>query len=73
MSIVRFFWTATRGSRLMPWRSPYLRWRMETYTGKKADQIGLSDFVDLAWNEKGQMLRFTRWIHAMERDARPRS
>ena len=28
-----FLWRATRGHRLQPWRSPYLRWRVETYTG----------------------------------------
>ena len=30
--LLRFFWNSTRGHRLAPWRSPYLRWRMETYS-----------------------------------------
>jgi hypothetical protein len=38
--LVRFFWNATRGHRLAPWRSPYLHWRMETYSGLKMDKIG---------------------------------
>ena len=28
----------TRGYRLRPWRSPYLRWRIETYWGLHADR-----------------------------------
>ena len=32
-------WRLTRGYRLCPWRSPYLRWRIETYCGLHADRI----------------------------------
>jgi len=38
-----------RGHRIAPWRSPYLLWRMETYTGVKMTQIGFWNsgiFVD---------------------------
>ena len=28
-----------RGHRLTPWRSEYLKWRIETYSGRKADTI----------------------------------
>jgi hypothetical protein len=58
---LRFLWNATRGHRLMPWRSAYLRWRLETYTGKSAETIVGMDFVRFAWDEKGQFLRFLRW------------
>ena len=58
---VRFFWNATRGERLRPWRSPYLRWRLETYTGKQAGEIRLRDFLDLLLKEKLQFLRFLKW------------
>ncbi len=34
--MLRFLWRATRGYRLRPWRSPYLRWRIETYWGTPA-------------------------------------
>ena len=37
--MLRFLWRATRGYRLSPWRSPYLRWRMETYWGVPATEI----------------------------------
>ena len=58
---LRFLWNATRGDRLRPWRSPYLRWRLETYTGKRADTITARDFWALFWTEKRQFFRFLRW------------
>ena len=38
-SAMRFLWNATRGHRLRPWRSDYLRWRIETYSGREAKTI----------------------------------
>lgn len=64
-SAVRFLWLATSGSRLRPWRSPYLRWRMETYTGKPADTLVPADYVRLLVAERGQLLRFVRWLGSM--------
>jgi hypothetical protein len=58
---LRFLWNATRGHRLRPWRSAYLRWRLETYTGQSAETIEGRDFLRFAWDEKGQFLRFLRW------------
>jgi hypothetical protein len=46
--LLRFFWNSTRGHRLAPWRSPYLRWRMETYSGLKMEKIG---FVETSANQ----------------------
>jgi len=62
MEGIRFLWSASRGHRLRPWRSPYLRWRLETYSGKWADSLKLKDFWSLAWGEKRQALRFLRWV-----------
>jgi hypothetical protein len=62
---LRFLWNATRGSRLRPWRSPYLRWRLETYTGKPAATIQARDFFRLAWGEKWQFFRFLLWTGEM--------
>lgn len=62
---LRFLWNATRGNRLRPWRSPYLRWRLETYSGQKADTVGARDFWKLFWTEKRQLLRFLRWTREM--------
>ena len=67
---LRFLWSATRGNRLRPWRSPYLRWRFETYTGKPAGEVGLRDFLRLAWVERRQLLRFQAWMSEMKGYAR---
>ncbi len=62
---LRFLWNATRGNRLRPWKSAYLRWRFETYSGQAADSVGAQDFVKLFMKEKKQLLRFLRWTREM--------
>ena len=62
---LRFLWTATRGHRLRPWRSDYLRWRLETFTGKHAEEVGPRDFWRFLWSERKQLLRFLRWLAEM--------
>ena len=68
--VVRFLWNATRGHRLAPWRSPYLRWRLETYTGIKMTRIGFIEFWSFTWRERTQLLRFLRWTGTMQQYAR---
>jgi hypothetical protein len=63
----RFLWQAAAGHRLRPWRRPYLRWRVETYSGKSAGSLTLGDFFRLAWAERRQMSRFALWLREMER------
>lgn len=58
---LKFLWNATRGNRFRPWKSPYLRWRLETYSGQHADTIVARDFWRLFWAEKRQLVRFLRW------------
>lgn len=62
---VRFLWTATRGHRLRPWRSEYLKWRLETFTGKHAEVVKAADFRHFLWAERRQLLRFLRWLSEM--------
>ena len=61
----RFLWQASRGYRLRPWRSPYLRWRVETYSGLEADSIGIRAFWAFAWRERRRLLRYLRWTGTM--------
>jgi hypothetical protein len=68
--ILRFLWNATRGHRLAPWRSPYLRWRIETYTGIKMQSIGFLEFFGFTWRERVELFRFLKWTGEMERYAR---
>lgn len=57
----KFVWNSTRGFRLRPWDSPYLRWRIETFSGLKADQLTRNLIIRLVWKEKLQLLRFLYW------------
>jgi hypothetical protein len=70
--LLRFFWNATRGHRLAPWRSPYLRWRMETYSGLKMDKIGFVEFWGFMVRERKQLRRFLKWTAEMDNYARPK-
>jgi hypothetical protein len=69
--IIRFLWNSTQGHRLAPWRSPYLRWRIETFTGLKMDKIGFLAFWLFIWRERDQLARFLHWTGEMDRYARP--
>jgi hypothetical protein len=69
---VRFIWNATRGYRLTPWRSPYLRWRVETYSGQKAETLTLRSVLGFMWDTRWELLSFLRWTGTMEHDARRR-
>jgi hypothetical protein len=68
--IVRFLWNATRGHRLAPWRSPYIKWRLETYTGLKMEKIGFVQVAGIVWHEHSQMWRFLLWTARMDDYAR---
>jgi hypothetical protein len=59
--MLRVLWQLTRGYRMSPWRSPYLRWRMETYWGLHADQIGFADFWLFVWQRRADLWRYLRW------------
>ena len=69
---IRFLWNATRGHHLSPWRSPYLLWRIETYTGVKMKQIGFAEFWEFMWRERNELLRFLRWTGEMDRYVHPK-
>jgi hypothetical protein len=58
-------WKASRGYRLAPWRSPYLRWRIETYSGLHADHIKFSDFWKFIWQNRRELVRFLKWSDRM--------
>ncbi|MBI4905557.1 MAG: hypothetical protein HY820_18130 [Acidobacteria bacterium] len=62
-----FLWDASKGYRLTPWRSPYLRWRIETYWGWHADDITFSRFWAFLWQHRSEMLRFLEWTDRMRR------
>jgi len=61
LAAIRFYWTAAKGYRLCPWRSPYLRWRMETFFGPEAAPQGPAGFLHLLWRERRRLAEFLRW------------
>jgi hypothetical protein len=68
--MIRILWRLAKGYRLRPWKSPYLRWRMETYWGLHADGITAAEFRWFLWRHRGELLRFLRWAQRMERQAK---
>ena len=66
LAAARFVWNATSGHRLRPWRSEYLKWRIETYSGMHAETMTARDIVGFVWREKWNLLRFLRWADRME-------
>jgi hypothetical protein len=69
---LRFIWNATRGHRLRPWRSPYLRWRVETFSGKKAEALTGKSVMSFLWETRWELLEFLMWTGEMEREAKKR-
>jgi hypothetical protein len=67
---IRFIWNATRGHRLTPWRSEYLRWRIETYSGKRAETLTTSGILSFVWTSRWELLSFLWWIDRMDREVR---
>jgi hypothetical protein len=65
---IRFLWNATRGHRLAPWRSEYMRWRVETYSGMKAETLTSRDVLGFLWNSRWEFLSYLGWIARMERE-----
>jgi hypothetical protein len=63
--VIRLLWRISRGYRLRPWRSPYLRWRIETYTGRHAESIGFREFWLVVWRSRREFARYLRWAAAM--------
>ncbi len=68
LGALRFLWLSSSGYRLRPWRSPYLRWRIETYSGLHADEIGFREFWGFLWRERRRLRSFLKWVEAMEEE-----
>lgn len=63
--MIGLLWEASRGNRLTPWRSEYLRWRIETYWGLHAEQIGFREFWGFVWAHRRELLRYLGWAERM--------
>jgi hypothetical protein len=65
--MIAFLWKATAGYRLAPWKSPYLRWRIETYSGVPSSRIDRKEFWRFAWQRRAELRRFLRWSGRIRR------
>jgi hypothetical protein len=72
LASIRFLWNATRGHRLRPWRSEYLRWRVETYSGKRAEALSTKDISGFVWSSRWELLSFLLWIDRLDREVHKR-
>ena len=72
MGAVRFLWNVTRGHRLKPWESELLKWRIETYSGQKAELIRAADVWRFVWVTRGEMFQFLMWTGKIGKLARER-
>ena len=67
LRMLRYYWSVSRGYRLRPWKSPYLRWRMETFFGPEAAPAGASRFFSLLWRERRRLREFLGWANEYRR------
>jgi hypothetical protein len=72
LGTLRFLWNATRGHRLTPWRSEFLRWRVETYSGKPAESLTARDVLGFFWESRWELLSFLSWTSEVQKEARRR-
>lgn len=63
LTALRYYWITTKGYRWRPWRSPYIRWRLETFFGASAAEgVTAGGFLALLWRERARLRRFLRWV-----------
>ncbi len=67
---IRFFWNSTRGHRLMPWRSEFLKWRIETFTGAKAEDLTAPDVISFFWAMRWEIFSYLAWAGDMQREVK---
>jgi hypothetical protein len=73
LSALRFYWIASKGYRLRPWRSPYIRWRMETFFGSEAAPDDARTFFRLTWRERKRLQSFFKWADERRYEMRRKS
>lgn len=67
---LRFLWNATRGHRLTPWRSEFLRWRVETYSGKRAETLTTKEIFGFLWHSRWELIKFLIWTAKIDSETR---
>jgi len=65
--IFQFYWLASRGYRLRPWKSPYIQWRLETFLGQEAANLDARKFFHLSWEYRDRLKSFSDWAASRRR------
>jgi hypothetical protein len=65
---LRYYWIIAKGYRLQPWKSPYLRWRLETFFGKDAASLDALATLQLLWRERARIRSFLKWVETRQRE-----
>ena len=65
--IFQFYWLASRGYRLQPWKSPYIQWRLETFLGEEAAHLDARKFFHLSWKYRDRLKSFSDWAATRRR------
>ena len=63
--MIGILWRLAKGYRLRPWASPYLRWRIETYSGLHAERITFATFWRYVWSSRRDLIRYLGWAGRM--------
>ena len=71
-SALRYYWMISKGYRLTPWKSPYVRWRLETFFGEEAADVDAGKFFQLLWRERSQLRRFLKWVEERRHEQKRR-
>jgi hypothetical protein len=61
-------WRLSKGYRLHPWDSPFLKWRIETWSGIEASTITPGVFFSFCWNHRRDLIRYLRWADENSRE-----
>jgi len=72
LNALRYYWIIAKGYRLRPWKSPYIRWRMETFFGAEAADLDARKFFRLMWRERARLERFLAWVSDQRRHLKMR-
>lgn len=59
--VLRLAFRLSKGYRLHFWDSPYLKWRVETWSGLEADSLTPRKFLEFTWQHRTELLRYMRW------------
>lgn len=59
-----------KGYRLRPWDSPYLRWRVETWSGVPAESLTKESFLEFTWRHRNELWRYLRWAARLHQTAK---